>query len=167
MTTGLTTEMEIAIWGVIAQWVAMLGSGVAYYLIRIRHDIRWKADMENRMSDLTSRVAGLERKRRKDDRFQTREACQEDKQSCIQITEKATMEMSRRISDIQDRLEQMRKQSEADRERRQDKIEQISAEISSLKETMSALMASQRDTTRSIDRLMDHFFSSGGQHERV
>ena len=156
MSGGISTELQWVIWGVLAQWLALLGSGIAYYMVRIRHDIRWKSNVENTLENLDHRLGGLEKNRRKEDRYQTIDRCQNDKLSCLQYTEAATKDMNNRIHDIQTRLEEMRKRSDDFHERRESRFDAIAVEISALKETVSSLATSSDNMARSIDRLMDH-----------
>ena len=154
-------EARLVLWGVVAQWLAIIGSGAAYYLVKIRHDIRWKADIENVLKNLDSRLGGIEKNRRKEDRFQTVDGCRIDKQSCIQLTEMATRDMGRKLQEFQASMDEMRRKSEAFHHRRDDRFDQLSAEISAMKEAMSAMATSHEILVKSEDRMMDHILKGG------
>ena len=154
-------EMQLVLWGVVAQWVTLIGSGIAYYMVRIRKDLQWKSNMEHMVSGLDARIAGIERNRRKEDRFQTVDGCRIDKQSCIRLTEMATKDMGRKLHEFQACIDEMRRKSEAFHARRDDRFDQLSAEISAMKEAMSAMATAQEIMGKSVDRMMDHVLKGG------
>jgi len=73
----------------------------------------------------------------------------------------ATRDMGRKLQEFQASMDEMRRKSEAFHHRRDDRFDQLSAEISAMKEAMSAMATSHEILVKSVDRMMDHILKGG------